>query len=119
MAWFQKLINKKKLFHGIKDDIKIGILGSMFNAYLIVLEAHHAGIQVVFCLESSPARLGAGVWDVPIISIEDIRFRYADIDYLILSSEHDQENALKKIIVDLVPDTHDLSILSWKELAFK
>lgn len=89
----------------------------MLNAYLIAESARQAGVEVIGCFDSSPARIGKSVLSVPVhplITLKD----YADrCDAVIISSEHDQEDALRKILLANLPNKSGLPLISWKELA--
>ena len=96
---------------------QIAIFGSMLAAFLIVLEARRAGINVICCVDSSPARIGNEVLGVPIIPFDDLKRLDKNLDAIILSNEQDHENAIKNILVPYLPKSN-LIVLSWKELAF-
>ena len=88
----------------------------MLAAFLIVLEAGRAGINVICCVDSSPARIGNEVLGVPIIPFDDLKRLDKNLDAIILSNEQDHENAIKNILVPYLPKSN-LIVLSWKELA--
>lgn len=116
--WLRVLIADRGLFHSRRDLKRIAIHGSMLNAYLIRESAMIAGIEVIACFDSSPARIGRKVLDTPVYAIDRLASFTDKLDAIILSSEHDQEDALRTLITAQLPSTHrNFSILSWKELA--
>jgi hypothetical protein len=104
----------KSIFAGRQGLKRIAILGSMFTAYLIVQDALRAGIEVVCCLDSAPARIGNKVFGIPVVPHEELK-RLQPVDAVILSSERDHEEGLRRILQSHLSDT-DLPTPSWKEL---
>ncbi|MEM5785895.1 MAG: glycosyltransferase [Syntrophobacteraceae bacterium] len=113
--WAHLANEGQTIFEGKPEFRRVAILGSMLTAFLLVLDARRAGIEVACCLDSSPARIGQQVLGVPIIPHEQLRGVEA-VDAVILSSERDHEEALKEILTPHLPD-RDLRVLSWKDLA--
>ncbi|MEI7811861.1 MAG: glycosyltransferase [Ignavibacteria bacterium] len=109
--------NGVNLFYSQKNLKKIAIFGSMMNAYLIAESARQLGIEVIGCFDSSPARIGKNVLDIPVYPIEDLVEKSKYCNAIILSSEHDQEDALKLILKAYIQQNPTLPIISWKELA--
>jgi hypothetical protein len=88
----------------------------MFTAYLLVLDALRSGVEVVACVDSSPARIGACVFGVPVLPHAQLGALEESIDAIILSSERDHEDGIKKMI-SLRLDSTAMPMISWKELA--
>ena len=114
--WLQLVHDGRNLFDSQPGLKQIAVFGSMLAAFLIVLEARRAGINVLCCVDSSPARIGNEVMGVPIIPFNDLKRFDKNLDAVILSNEQDHENAIKNILVPYLPKSN-LIVLSWKELA--
>ncbi|MBU1689231.1 MAG: glycosyltransferase family 2 protein [Gammaproteobacteria bacterium] len=114
--WALLLHNGSSLFSGTKGLRHIAILGSMLTAHLLVLAARRHGIDIDCCLDSSPARIGKHVFGIPIVPHEYLHDHGGCLDAVILSSERDHEESLRKIL--LPAQAHwRFQIYSWKELA--
>lgn len=111
------VIAGQNLFSSRPDLKRISIFGSMLNAYLIAQSAHQAGIEVIGCFDSSPARIGKNVLEIPVYPLSGLDGNSDGCDAVIISSEHDQENALRRILLGHLPSNPDLPLISWKELA--
>lgn len=114
----KKLSLKKNVFHNSLKNKKVALFGSMLVAYLVYLEAQKEEVQIVGCFDSSPARIGEKIFDIEIYSLDELQKHLKDIEFLVLTSESDQEQAIIKIINDKVPEIK-IPILSWKELVFE
>ncbi len=112
-------LQRKKMFDSQKGLKSIGVLGSMLNAFLLVESARQREIDVLGCFDSSPARIGTEVLGVPVFPIGNLTKEAYRLDAIILSSEKDQEQALKRIISGYISEEAGIPILSWKELASK
>ncbi len=117
--WLQAIHQGHTLFDSKPQIKKIAIFGSMLTAFLIIQSANRSGIEVLYCFDSSPARIGKQVLSVPVVSLKDIQQHAKDIDAVILSNEHDQETALKIILRKYLKHNPNIPVLSWKELALK
>lgn len=115
--WLSAIQNGKKLFDSQKKLKNIAVFGSMLNAYLIIESAQQSGIDVLGCFDSSPARIGKQVFEIPVYPIGDLLEKSKYLDAIILSSEHDQEDALKRILKGYLKQNQNLPIISWKDLA--
>lgn len=115
--WLKKLRNRENLFEPIKGFKRIAIVGSMLNAYLLAISARMQGTHVECCYDSSPARIDKKVLDIPVVPMDTLADTFNKIDAIILSSEHDQEDALKLILKDHLRNKPSIPIISWKELA--
>ncbi|MEN6374038.1 MAG: glycosyltransferase [Smithella sp.] len=111
------IMSGKNLFSSRTSLRKIAIFGSMLQAYLIAESARQAGIEVIGCFDSSPARAGKKVLEIPVYFLTDLDERSVYCDAVIISSEHDQENALKQILKVHIQQNPTLPIISWKDLA--
>lgn len=114
-GWHQRLQGGGSLFHGPNPPRRIAILGSMLAAFLIALDARRQGIEVVCCLDSSPARQGLGVVGVPIVPFEWLHTESDRIDAIILSSEHGHEGVIRSQILRHL-ENNRVSITSWKDM---
>jgi len=115
-TWLNKVYNGLSLFQQLHKIEKIAIFGSMLNAHLLVLDAARTNIQIIACFDSSPARIGHQVLDVPIIPLEKIPEYTNNFQLLILSNEYDQEDAIKHIIKKHLTNLAAPQIISWKDL---
>lgn len=115
--WLSAIQNGRNIFDSQKNLKKIAVFGSMLNAYLIIESAQQAGIDVLGCFDSSPARIGKQVLGIPVYPIADLSEKSKRLDAIILSSEHDQEDALKKILNEYIQQNQHLPVISWKDLA--
>ncbi|MBA3023938.1 MAG: glycosyltransferase family 2 protein [Gammaproteobacteria bacterium] len=114
--WASLLHSGSSLFAGARGLKRIAILGSMLTAYLLVLAAKRCGIEVVYCLDSSPARIGKDVFGIPVVSHEYLLDLGGLLDAVILSSERDHDEGLRKILSP-AQERRSFQIYSWKELA--
>ncbi|MDP2875640.1 MAG: glycosyltransferase [Holophaga sp.] len=114
-AWFTRLHQGGTLFSKSFPHKRIAILGSAFVAYLLVLEAQRAGVEVVCCLESKTYRHADKVLDVPIVPHEWLRDHAKEIDAVLLSSERNHEEWLETIVRSHCGG-HLLPVLSWKTM---
>jgi hypothetical protein len=114
--WALLLHNGGLLFTGKGALKRIAILGSMLTTYLLVLAAKRCGIEILCCLDSSPARIGKNVFGIPVVPHEYLHNHGDQLDAVILSSERDHDEALLRL---LQPEQErwEFRILSWKELA--
>ncbi|MEI7611267.1 MAG: glycosyltransferase family A protein [Betaproteobacteria bacterium] len=114
--WAQLIHHGASIFSGHPQLRRVAILGSMFTAFLLVLSARKAGIEVICCFDSSPARIGHEVFSVPIVPLEKIRNYHSRIDAVILSSERDHDEGLRNII-QKHSAAEQFMVHSWKDLA--
>ena len=114
--WLQVAHSGRNLFDSQSGLRQIAVFGSMLVAFLIVLEARRAGINVLCCIDSSQVRIGNEVLGVPIIPFDNLKRFDKDINAIILSNEFDHEEGIKKILYPYLPKSN-LKVLSWKELA--
>lgn len=118
-AWLHAIHHGRSLFDNKPQIKRIAIFGSMLTAFLIIQSATLSGIEVLYCFDSSPARIGKQVLGVPVVPLKDLRHHAKNIDAVILSNEHDQENALKTILKKHLKHNPNIPVLSWKDLALK
>lgn len=114
--WLRGLQQGQTLFAHGGNAKRVVILGSMFTAYLLVLDALRSGVEVVACIDSSAARIGASVFGVPVVPHERLEELKGSIDAVIVSSERDHEGGIKQMISSRFGLSVE-SILSWKEMA--
>lgn len=115
--WLNIVYEKGNIFQFNLQVKKVAIFGSMLNSFLLVQSAKQAGIDVVYCFDSSPARIGKQVLGVKVLALSELKKHCNEFGMIILSNEHDQEDAVKKIITNYLPLNNDLIVLSWKDLA--
>lgn len=114
--WMELLLSKRSIF-GAKPEIKnVALFGSMLTSFILVEAARKANVKIKYCLDSSPARIGTKVMEVPVIDLDSLSQIENEVDTIILSSERDHEEALIKILQDRLTKK-DKPIYSWKELA--
>jgi glycosyltransferase involved in cell wall biosynthesis len=113
--WARRVGNGNTLFESNRGLGKIAILGSMLAGFLLCLEARRAGVEVVACLDSSPARVGEKVLGIPVVPHSEL-LGMKNLDAVILSNERDNEEAVKQLLANNLPDKA-LPLISWKELA--
>lgn len=116
-AWLNVVHQGKNLFGSKPNFKKIAVFGSMLNSYLIAESADIAGIEVLGCFDSSPARIEKHVFNILVFPMGELTSRAEELDAIILSSEHDQEDALKRILNEYLKQNQKIPIISWKELA--
>lgn len=114
--WAQLIHAGHSIFAGQTQLRRIAIFGSMLTAFLLVSSARQAGIEVICCFDSSPARIGKDVLSVPIVALATIREYSTQIDAVILSSERDHDEGLRHIIQKYAAE-EQFAIYSWKDLA--
>lgn len=113
--WARLLHNGGAPFSGRPELQRIAILGSMLTAHLLVLAAEKSGIEVICCIDSSAARIGKNVFGVPVVPHEYLLDHGARLDAVILSSERDHEEGLRKILQPS-QERWKFPVYSWKEL---
>jgi len=115
--WAIQQARNRSIFDGIEPESKIAILGSSFVASLLIIECNKVGIEVVCCLESNKSRHDGYLLGVPIVPIQWLRKKDLYFDTVILSSEKDQENYLKRLVTGMSDSR--VCVLSWKDLVEK
>ncbi|MGD1824086.1 Spore coat polysaccharide biosynthesis protein spsA [Chromobacterium violaceum] len=115
-GWALMLQQGRHLFTGMRGR-RIAIFGSMMTAYLLVADACQCGVEVMFCLDSSQARIGQTVFGVEVCPHSALESIDGLVDVIVLSSEREHEDALIKIIRPRMKKNQDVQIVSWKELA--
>jgi glycosyltransferase involved in cell wall biosynthesis len=114
--WAHLLHTGSSLFSYNPGLRRIAILGSMLTAHLLVLAAKRRNIEVVCCVDSSPARIGKYVLGIPVTPHEHLLACGGQLDAVILSSERDHEEGLRRLLASA--QVHrKFHIHSWKELA--
>ncbi|WP_440026180.1 glycosyltransferase family 2 protein [Chromobacterium amazonense] len=115
-AWTFSLLEKRRLFSNSPYQ-RIAILGSMLTAYLLVADALQCGIEVICCLDISPARIGNNVFGIPIHPHQTLNQIAPSLDAVILSNERSHQASLIDQLRHQLTTHTDIPILSWKELA--
>ncbi len=113
--WARLVHNGSSLFSATAKLQRIAILGSMLTAYLLVLSARRCGIEIVCCLDSSPTRIGKNIFGIDIVPHEYLHDHGGHLDAVILSSERDQEEGLRKILLP-AQERRQFQIYSWKDM---
>lgn len=95
---------------------KVAILGSLFVAGLLALDARRAGWEVAALVDSSPVRHGAHLLGHPIHPPRWLQDHGRALDAIVLSSEGDSEEGIRAMLAGLLGDSAP-PVVSWKELA--
>lgn len=114
--WLKLIHSNRGLFYGFPKVKRIAIFGSMMAAFMLVLEARKAGVEVRCCIDTSPVRNGEQVLGAPVISLDELQSRDWGLDAVILSNERANEEGIRKLLAPYLPQPH-FPIFSWKELA--
>lgn len=115
---FQWAMSRKEgtnIFSSMDKPGNIVILGSVFISALLVAEAQEHGLNVLCCIDSNATRQNRKLLGVPINPPEWLRMHGKEVNFLIFSSEKDQEPYLEKFIRGYTTTR----TLSWKYLANK
>jgi glycosyltransferase involved in cell wall biosynthesis len=114
--WLHAIYRGDTLFSGSPSIKRIVVFGSMLTSFLIIQDARRSGVEVICCLDSSPARIGENVWGIPVRPLHDLGKMEESIDAVVMSSERDHEDALRRILVSLAAG-RNMEFVSWKDLA--
>ncbi len=115
-AWFERNMSGGNLFDQQGAQRKVAILGSVFVAHLLVLEARRAGVEVVCCLDSNSGRQGRKVFGVPIYGHDWLRENAHEVDTILLSSERNNEEWIADSLTRVMGPKHP-QVASWKDLS--
>ena len=115
LKWTYLLYQNKTMFSTVNNLKSIAVFGSMLTTFLIVLDATKSGLKVHGIYDSSKARIGDSVLEVPVKSITRLRQELHNYDAIVLSSEREHEAAIRKILYDQL-GANQISILSWKDI---
>lgn len=110
--WLLLRQKNKNILRHIPPGSRIAILGSALIAALLIQEARAHGLHAV-CLDSKSNRQGQKILGVPIHAPNHLK-EAKDIEYVVLSSEREQDDYLQQFIHSLRPD---LKVVSWKNLS--
>lgn len=102
------------LFAPIPEGSNIVIFGSALVSDLLVNEARLTKLNVLCCIDSNATRQGQTMLGTPIHPPKWLTFQGDAVDYVILSSERDQDAYLHAFILGL---NKNVTSLSWKDLA--
>jgi glycosyltransferase involved in cell wall biosynthesis len=100
---------------GLEPGSSLAILGSVFNAYLLGLDAHEAGHRVVAFLDSNTGRQGRSLGRVPVVPPLWLQTNRFQVDAILLSSERDRTQGLTAFLRQFIPEDWQGRILSWRE----
>ncbi|MDR1995091.1 glycosyltransferase family 2 protein [Azonexus sp.] len=113
--WLQSVMAGRSIFAGIAKEKRIVITGSVFIAALLILEARAHGYHIVACIDSNLNRQGRKLLDVPIHAPGWLATHANAVDWVIFSSEKDQEPALRAMVRQHAGTP--IPTVSWKDLA--
>ena len=102
------------LFAPLPERSNIVILGSALVSALLINEARLTNLNVLCCIDSNYTRQGQTMLGTRIQPPKWLTSQGDTVDYVILSSERDQDAYLREFIHGLNRNTQ---VLSWKDLA--
>lgn len=114
MKWLHRLDSGLCLFGQNDRCRRVAIFGSMLLAFMLVLDAMKSGVEVVYCIDTSDARVGRTVFGVPVVPFSDVDLARDRIDIIVMSNERGNEAAIRAIVSDRLV-TDNVPIISWKE----
>lgn len=112
--WATLRKNNGNLFSSLPKNSQITILGSGLLSALLINEAREHELAIEYCIDSNTTRQNKTILGLPIHSPDRLRSAGKNLDYVIFSSERDQEASLHSFIHDIDPR---VKTLSWKDLA--
>lgn len=112
--WAKLRQAQKNLFAPLPEQTNIVILGSALVSALLINEARERGLNVLACIDSNTTRQHATMLGTPIHPPEWLGQHGDTVDYVILSSERDQDAYLHGFIRRLHQGVRSLS---WKDMA--
>ncbi len=112
--WAKLRQAQKNLFAPLPEQTNIVILGSALVSALLINVAREHGLNVLACIDSNITRQHQTMLGTPIRPPEWLASQGKAVDYVILSSERDQDAYLHEFIHSL---NKDAKTLSWKDLA--
>lgn len=112
--WTKLRQAQKNLFAPLPEQTNIVILGSALVSALLINEARERGLNVLACIDSNTTRQHTTMLGTPIHPPEWLKQHGDSVDYVILSSERDQEAYLHGFIHSLHKGVRSLS---WKDMA--
>jgi glycosyltransferase involved in cell wall biosynthesis len=119
LAWRRRLAEGGRgLFPREGGPRRIAILGSLFAAGLIALDALRSGVEVVCFLDSSPVRQGQQMLDRRVFPPSWLAGHPAEVDAVVISSEGESEESVRRMLRAHRPDP-GLPLPSWKDLALE
>lgn len=104
------------LLSQLPERTNIVILGSALVSALLINEARERNLNILCCIDSNITRQNQTMLGTPIRPPEWLSSQGRAVDYVILSSERDQDAYLHEFIHGL---NKDLKTLSWKEQAMR
>lgn len=112
--WIKLREAGKNLLTQIPYQSQIVILGSSLVSALLINEARETNLNVLCYIDSNITRQHQTMLGIPIHPPEWLASQGKAVDYVILSSERDQDAYLHEFIHGL---NKDVTTLSWKDLA--
>ena len=95
---------------------RVYILGSLLNAFLLALDCHRAGIEVLGFLDSNPHRYGQTLGGVPILPITEAARAVREAEILLISSEKRTEETVRSYLKEFVPEDGLRRCRSWRSI---
>jgi len=113
-VWARRLHPGFSIFSGIPKNRRIVIFGSALVSALLILDAKRSGHHILACIDSNHYRQGRQMFGIPIHPPAWLTDHGNETDFVVFSSEKDQETYLAKLIAELTPTP--VQLRSWKEL---
>lgn len=114
LAWAARGEAGENILASFPQASRIAILGTVFISALLILEARKLGLHIACCLDSNSTRQNQHLLGLPINPPTWLESHADEIDYVVFSSERDQEASLGAFIKRFAPS---LKTVSWKTLA--
>lgn len=99
----------------LSKGARIGILGSVFNAYLLGLDAAASGHTIVTFLDSNLGRQGTRLGAVSVNPPAWLRENASSLDVILLSSERERTHSLSAFLQQFLPADWRGQILGWRD----
>jgi hypothetical protein len=112
-AWRHGLVSRGEGLFPVPS--RIAVLGSLFAAGLLALDARRAGVEVACFLDSSPSRQGQRLLGNDVHPVHWLRENAGLLDAVVISSEGDSEEGVRAMLRGHLGSAH-LPLLSWKDL---
>ena len=112
--WAKLRQAQKNLFAPLPEQTNIAILGSALVSALLINEARERGLNVLACIDSNITRQNMTMLNTPIYPPGWLSSKNHGINYVVISSERDQDTYLRNLIYSL---NSRIITISWKELA--
>jgi glycosyltransferase involved in cell wall biosynthesis len=96
---------------------RVAIMGSMFNADLLAMDAARSGLTVVCFLDSNKLRCKKTLNRIPILPPQWLEEHRGEVDAAIISSENGMGEGILRMLISFLPAGSSLPVFSWKTLA--